>query len=103
MQVPAKIYQLVLIKTVVLETFQMAVSRFCVCPGRGHGKTTESGCASQAGGGGRLLEKEMPPRASFGQPRRRNEALEGDEEWKKMGGQRGEAVGDGVGDEGARR
>lgn len=39
----------------------------------------------------------MPPRASFGQPRRRNEALEGDEEWKKMGGQHGEAVGDGVG------
>lgn len=45
----------------------------------------------------RLLEKEMPPRASFGQPRRRNEALEGDEEWKKIGGQQGEAVGDGVG------
>lgn len=103
MQVPAKIYQLVLIKTVVVpETFQMAASRLCMCPGGGeaeegggHGKTAESGCASQAGGG--LPEKEMPPRAWFGQPRRRNEALEGAEEWKKMGGQRGEAVGDGAG------
>lgn len=39
----------------------------------------------------------MPPRASFGQSQRGKGALEGDEEWKKMGGQRGEAVGDGVG------
>lgn len=104
MQVPAKIYQLVLIKTVVVpETFQMAASRLCMCPGGrrrggGGGGSRKDGrkrlCVAGRGG---LPEKEMPPRAWFGQPRRRNEALEGAEEWKKMGGQRGEAVGDGAG------
>lgn len=42
-----------------------------------------------------LLEKERPLRASFAQTRRKK-ALEedGQMEWKKTGGQRGEAVGD---------
>lgn len=41
------------------------------------------------------MEKERPPRASFAQTRRK-EALEEHRqmEWKKTGGQRGEAVGD---------
>lgn len=97
MQVPAKIYQLVLIKTVVvLETFQMAVSRLCMCP-RGGGVTERRQkavvCRRQGGTAGKRNAAE----SVVWQPRRRNEALEGDEEWKKMGGQRGEAVGDGAG------
>lgn len=92
MQVLAKIYQLVLIKTVVLETFQMAVCSLCMHPGGwGGGWVREKRLCAGVG----LLEKERPPRASYAQTRRK-EALEedGQMEWKKTGGQRGEAVGD---------